>query len=388
MFDLREVYDTANRQNVAISTVDPRGLAATEFGLDSASIGAGVDRRTLTLTLETLKMLAENTDGRAIVSRNDLTIAMKQIVVDASAYYLLGYSSNVGLNDGKFHDIRVRVKRPRVEVRHRRGYWALKPEDAARLARPIPSASPSPVEAALAAAAMPSSRPVRTWIGAERGTDGKTRMTFVWEPVRNAARAGGSARPARVMLTARGTTGAPYFNGPVPQQVVAPTASGSRVTFDAPPGAMQLRIAVEGSDASVLDTELKDIAVPDFTPPRPLFGTPVLFSVRTLPEIQRLKLQPESVPTAAREFSRTERLLLRIPLYGPADTTPTLTASLVNRTGQTMTTLAVAPAAGVRDTFFVEIPLANLAPGAYGIALSAVGEGGGATELVAFRIAG
>jgi hypothetical protein len=53
-----------------------------------------------------------------------------------------------------------------------------------------------------------------------------------------------------------------------------------------------------------------------------------------------------------------------------------------------MTTLAVAPAAGVRDTFFVEIPLANLAPGADGIALSAVGEGGGATELVAFRIAG
>jgi hypothetical protein len=258
MFDLREVYDTANRQNVAISTVDPRGLAATEFGLDRSVVDHGVDRRALTLTLETLKMLAENTDGRAIVNRNDLTIAMKQIVVDASAYYLLGYSSNVGINDGKFHDIRVRVRRPGVDVRHRRGYWALKPEDAARLAVPIPAASPSPVDAALASTAAPASRPVRTWMGSERGTDGRTRVTFVWEPVRTASRAGGSASPARVMLTAAGTTGAPYFNGPVPKPAVATPASGSRVTFDATPGTMQLRIAVEGSDGSVLEPDDDD----------------------------------------------------------------------------------------------------------------------------------
>ena len=50
---------------------------------------------------------------------------MKQIMRDSSAYYLLGYNSSEAPTDGKFHDIRVRVKRPGVQVRARKGYWAL-----------------------------------------------------------------------------------------------------------------------------------------------------------------------------------------------------------------------------------------------------------------------
>ena len=48
-------------------------------------------------------MLAENTDGRAIVNRNDLAAGMKQIIRDSSAYYLLGYNSSQAPTDGKFH---------------------------------------------------------------------------------------------------------------------------------------------------------------------------------------------------------------------------------------------------------------------------------------------
>ena len=44
---------------------------------------------------------------------------------------------------------------------------------------------PKPVEAALAAAVARPSRAsvVRTWIGTSRGENGKTRVTFVWEPL-------------------------------------------------------------------------------------------------------------------------------------------------------------------------------------------------------------
>jgi hypothetical protein len=71
--------------------------------------------------MDTLRMLAENTDGRAIVNRNDIAVGMKQITRDSSAYYLIGYNSTQAPTDGKFHNIRVRVKRPGVQVRAQEG---------------------------------------------------------------------------------------------------------------------------------------------------------------------------------------------------------------------------------------------------------------------------
>src|SRR6185503_8364204 len=109
--DLREVYDTANRQNVAIYAVDPRGLPGFEFDINEG-IGLQTDSKYLNSTMDTLRELSENTDGRAIVNRNDLAMGMKQITRDSSAYYLLGYNSSQTPSDGKFHDIKVRVKRP------------------------------------------------------------------------------------------------------------------------------------------------------------------------------------------------------------------------------------------------------------------------------------
>ena len=102
-------------------------------------------------------MLAEQTDGRAIVNRNDLAVGMKQITRDSSAYYLIGYNSSQAPTDGKFHEIKVRVKRPGVQVRARKGYWALT-ADARRRARwrRRSRGPPKPVEAALAAAVAPA----------------------------------------------------------------------------------------------------------------------------------------------------------------------------------------------------------------------------------------
>src|SRR5713101_9576235 len=96
-------------------------------------ISAELDRQYLNSTMDTLRLLSEQTDGRAIVNRNDLATGMTQIVRDTSAYYLLGYNSTQAPADGKFHEIKVQVKRPGVQVRARKGYWALTPEDIARV---------------------------------------------------------------------------------------------------------------------------------------------------------------------------------------------------------------------------------------------------------------
>ena len=50
--------------------------------------------------------------------------ALRQVVKDASAFYLLGYSSRKNPQDGRFHSIKVQVRRRGVTVRARKGYWA------------------------------------------------------------------------------------------------------------------------------------------------------------------------------------------------------------------------------------------------------------------------
>src|SRR5262245_14398794 len=84
--DLRDIWDLANRNNVAIYSVDPRGLATNEFGIDQ-NISNATDRQYLGSSIDTLRTLSLQTDGRAIINRNDLAIGMKQIVRDTTAYY-------------------------------------------------------------------------------------------------------------------------------------------------------------------------------------------------------------------------------------------------------------------------------------------------------------
>jgi hypothetical protein len=66
----------------------------------------------------------------------------------------------------------------------------------------------------------------------------------------------------------------------------------------------------------VLDTEIREITIPDLTGGQTLLGTPELFRARTVREFQQLKTEADPVPLASREFSRTDRLVVRIPAYG------------------------------------------------------------------------
>jgi VWFA-related protein len=389
--DLRDLWSVANRNNVAIYTVDPRGLAVSEFELEQ-NVNRGTDRAFLNATTETLRTLALNTDGRAIVGRNDLTVAMKNIVRDQSAYYLLGYNSTFTATDGKFHEIKVNVKRPGVQVRARKGYWAFTADDAARATAPPKPAMPTAYASALAAIASPTrGRVVRTWIGNERAADGKTRISFVWEPVPRTPgdRLSGEA-PARVSLTAVGSDGAPYFRGRVPANagVTPPSGGGaSRVTFDAPPGKMLLRLSIEGATAEVLDTETREIDVPDLASPQTALGTPGVYRARTQREVLQIKNDRQAIPTAAREFSRAERVLVRFPVYGPEGAPPTVTARLLNRAAEPMNNLPVQPSAADPSMMEIELSLAPIPPGEYLLEIGVTGAGEPVKDVLGFRVA-
>ena len=356
--NLQELYTEANRNNVSVYWVDPRMLGAW--------LGRG-SLRSLTQQQDPLRALSLYTGGQTFIT-NDLTIAMKQIVRDSSGYYLLGYNSTFAGADGKFHDINVRVKRPGVQVRARKGYWALSQQQVTSALAPRAPGVPKDVDHAIAAAAATShARVVRTWVGVDRGQNAKARVTFVWDPAPQAA----GTEAARVVLTAFGSDGNRYFRGPVQHAA----------SFDAPPGTLALRISVEAADASVLDTETREIPVPDVTSAAVWLSTPQVFRARTAREAQQIKADPAAVPVTGRAFGREDRLLVRVAAYGPGN--PVVTVHLLNHLGQTVADVPVAPSGPSHE---IDLPLANLTAGDYLVEVDAAGEGGDVKELVGFQV--
>ena len=384
---MRDVFTAANRNNAAIYALDPRGLTPFEFGIDEA-VGPNQDRRTLQMTQDTLRSLADETDGRAIVNRNDLLPGLAQIVKDSSYYYLLGYNSTLAPSDGKFHQITVRLKRRGLDVRARKGYWALTAEDITKANTPAVE-TPKPVQNALASisTSIQAGKYVRTWLGTSRGEQGKTRVTLLWEPLPQSP---GLRRdqplPGRVSLIAANTKGDLVFRGRVPDAASSAPASTpapgpQRITFDAAPGQLELRMNVEETTGGTLDSEIRTIMVPDLTATEAAISTPRVHRARTVREFQTIAADPAAVPAVAREFSRTERLLIRFEVYGNA----TPTAVLMNRNGNKMADVPVA-ASAIAGTHQIDLSLAAIAAGEYVVEITAKGATGEAKELIPLRV--
>jgi hypothetical protein len=389
--DMQQVFSTLNRQNTSIYAVDPRGLAPFEYDVNEG-VGLQQDAVGLRASLDTLHELASNTDGRAIVNRNDLATGMQQIMRDSSGYYLLGYNSTEAPTDGKFHSIKVNVKRKGVDVRARKGYWAYTVEDVARANKEASKPeAPSAVTTALKELAAPArDRAARFWVGTARGENGKTRLTFLWEPPAAIPGQRAADPAARVALTAISPDGRPLFRGRVPEESAAGTSAttavptGGAATFDVQPGQLELRMVVEGARGQVIDSVGRELTVPDYSTVEVSFGTPRVYRVRSVPELQALKSRPDAVPTADREFSRTDRLFVRLDAYAPGGVVPAMTARLLNRAGEPMSSLPVqTPPARSAE---VDLPLSALAAGEYIIELNAKTPTGSAQELIAFRV--
>ena len=137
--DMREISMAANRMNVAIYPVDPLGMPAGVVRGSPGVLG-------MTGSKDVLKQFALDTGGDAIVGTNDFDRALRRVARDSSAYYLIAYESPHP-DDGKFHNVIVKVKRPRLSVRARSGYLAFKQAE-----QTVASAPPAPVSAEVTAA--------------------------------------------------------------------------------------------------------------------------------------------------------------------------------------------------------------------------------------------
>lgn len=383
------VFRSAVRNNVSIYTLDPRGLSNFEFGVNE-DVSSENDRRILQESTDLLRVIAEQTDGRAIVGRNDPVPALRQMVQDNSAYYLLGYTSTRSPRDGKFHEIRVRVNRRDVEVRARKGYWAYTAEDVARATTPRRPESPTDVTEALDSMRVSTSersRPVSVWMGALRGAAEKAAVTFAWE-----TRAGAPVDPAdavdRVSIIATTLAGEEVFRGPVTRGADGPRAVGA-VTFEAPAGPLRVRVTSENSRGLRLDVDEASLEVPDFTATGPRLTTPFLYRGRTARDLQQIRLAASPAPVVTAVFARAERMLIRFGAYGAGGTAPALTMRLLNQTGQQLAALPPPTARSDGDGLFEsELALGPFPPGEYLVEISAEQGGESVKKLVALRVTG
>jgi VWFA-related protein len=132
---LRAATAAAVKANVSVYSLDIRGLQAFPPGgeAQSASLhgqsaysGAAVlnDLNNNAASQDTLATLSSDTGGKAFFDSNDFGAVFSQVQKDSSAYYVLGFTSNNPLKDGKFRRLKVQVDRADLKLDFRSGYYA------------------------------------------------------------------------------------------------------------------------------------------------------------------------------------------------------------------------------------------------------------------------
>ena len=114
-----------NQANVAVYPVDARGLMAAP-GYSAKESGNPPKTVWTVPNLDTMDALASSTGGRAFYNTNDIQGSIRSAIEDARVTYTLGYYPSDSKPDGKYRKINVKVKRPSVTLRYRRGYTSLK----------------------------------------------------------------------------------------------------------------------------------------------------------------------------------------------------------------------------------------------------------------------
>ena len=351
---LDKAIRVANSNNTTIYTFDPRGL---DMNIRPSDV---------------LMSLAEQTGGRQFAN-NYPAAALREIVRNSSAFYLLGYASAKNPADGKFHKISVKVKRSGLEVKSRTGYFAPSLTDMDS-ARKKALADEAPPEIAKALSHLVDAPHIAVagdlWAGAAPGPDGKPRVTVTWTP-RDGAPDGA------VAVRASTADGHVFFDGPV---------RSNRVTFDAAPGTLRVRRKVLDADGAVADNQDTTVEVPDFSAPLAL-TSPVVFRARTPLELRAIQSEPDPAPFAGRQFERTDRVVVRFTVVGASAADAMVTATLLSRRGATLASLpmkTIASSAG--KGYQIDLPIGSVGRGEYVMAIEASRGADQVKTLVSFRV--
>jgi VWFA-related protein len=355
------------RTNVNIYAVDMRGPGSVQTATSQ------------------LTMLTENTGGFVVMDNDDIGRGFDRMVAENSAYYLLAYYPS-DPRDGKFHPIDVRVKRPGVTVRSRRGYMshdgntpALRIPTGSQASLAIVEALNSPIQLSdlrmrvFAAPFRVDASQMSVLIGIELmgrdlplDTGGTVEISYLAVDPKGGEH---GWRTDRLSLN------------PEPAMRTRVEQSGVRVLkrMDLPPGRYRLHVAAHDVVRGRSGSLIHDLEVPDLQASFALSGIVLLsrFSTAmvTAHMDEQIKGMLPAPPTALRTFAQNDELALYAEVYEQEGTpahTIDITTTVRSDTGvvvfdreEAREATDQAPRGWHAYRHTLQIPLASVEPGTY-----------------------
>jgi VWFA-related protein len=383
-----ELFRAAQRANVNIYSLDPGGLRASEVSVDAVAGTSTLVPNPGSLNRDFLQAIAENTGGIAVVNTNDPGPGITQVFRENGSYYLIGYQAPNPQSQGRYRKIEVRVTRPGMMVRARRGYFEPRIKEPAKggakaavppspLARAIASAVPK-TDVALQATAAPI-----TAAGPDRIAVAVAIRLDVPRPEISAA----VAEQIDVQMTAFDTSGRPSGSDAAKVRVTLSPEGEGDISYevlgrlDLKPGRYQLRVGAASSLQGRSGSVQYDLDVPDFAKESLALSGAVMSTasgVTTGPKERTAPFLPV-VPTTRREFSTDEEVAAFVRVHqggGRAVTAVVVGARIHDAHGATVfertDLLEASRFGGGREADYqLPLPLAALGEGTYLLTIEA-----------------
>jgi len=409
-----ETIAVATRANVHVYAIDASRLSGGGIGADRPAVaGSGRDsfetaeaegltsqamaeeRRR---AIGTLRTIAEQTGGIAIVDTLGFAGGYARIQQENSTYYVLGFYPTTD-RDGKFHQLDVRVRRPGLQVKSRPGFHAAKPADSDAAAAGSGAGAARDPLAALLTATLPSpGLPMRLSLPVFRKSRSESTVLMAVD-----------VPPGVLRFEDAGTSLAEDFR--LVYQVIDPPstivasaaqdlemrlrpdtralvdARGFRAVFPVAlkPGRYQVRVAASAKNGARAGSVFADLEVPDFSRARLSWSGVAITSaaaagVPTRPAGEGTSTMIPVMPAAVRRFEPDDTLAVYAEIYdngARGGDAIDLTAEVRHASGAVVFTMTEqrASAAARNDRgghgFRVDIPLGGLAPGSYVLTLTA-----------------
>src|SRR5579863_1914492 len=421
---LRTAINAAVRANLAIYSVDTRGLQAVS-PLGDASTGSlrgqgayngGALLNNMNANFasqEVMATLSSDTGGKAFFDSNDFAPAFARVQKDTEAYYAIGFHSTDTARDGKYRKLTIKINRPGIKLEYRPGYYApadfqhsVKEDRERELEEQLTSDLPATDMAVYLDAMyfrLDENRfyvPVSLIVPGSQipfikgGDKDKATLDIIGEVIDEVKRPIGQARQT-VKLNLDPSLQARQRN-------IEYTTS-----FNLPPGKYHLKFVVRENQTGRMGSFEADITLPDMKKQPLKMSSIVLASARqpSKKSSPLVRAGEEYIPNISHVFRQNQHLYLLYEVYGPAKQKPAegqprgtkagidLLSSLELIQGSTKvyeTPLVRAKALNVtdRDAVAVEldVPLEGLKQGSYTCQLNVIDDAGGSFAFPRFAV--